>query len=279
MPNRVLRDWTDSDKVNQLSTEAEVFLVRLIMKADDFGRFHAEPNRLKSACYPLKDTIRSTDISRWLGECQAAGLIRCYEANGGRYMCIERFNQRLRQMRGKYPEPPVSQLTVNGQSIDRHSTDNPSIPFVSVSDSDSDGIGDWGKGPEVPAACSGVFERLKCEIGKHFNRKVTDRWAYDEEHGLAAVCRRLDAESEWLEIVAFRRVASRNDEKVCGSIRSQLEGWQGTLDRARTYKSPGFKPTAKTVPASALLTGIPADPESDARAAAEMRKWREQTGL
>jgi len=39
MPNRILRDWTDSDRVNSLSAEAERLFIRLIMKADDYGRY------------------------------------------------------------------------------------------------------------------------------------------------------------------------------------------------------------------------------------------------
>lgn len=138
MPNRILRDWTDSEPVDKLSVEAERFFVRLIMKADDFGRFHAEPIRLKSACFPLKDSIRSTDITRWIGECLSAGLVRCYEANGGRYMCIERFNQRLRQMREKFPKPPANKMTVIRPSTDRHT----SISFDSDSDSQDQRDGD-----------------------------------------------------------------------------------------------------------------------------------------
>jgi hypothetical protein len=132
MPNRILRDWTDSDKVNQLTPTAEVFFVRLIMKADDFGRFHADPRRLRSACYPLKDSIRDTDISRWLAECEKAGLIRCYDATGCRYLCIDNFGQRLRLMKEKHPAPP--EMSVTRPSSDGHAP----APFVSVSDSDSD---------------------------------------------------------------------------------------------------------------------------------------------
>jgi len=136
MPNRILRDWTDSDRVNQLSTEAEVFFVRLIMKADDYGVFYAEPNRIKSACYPLKDSIRSTDISRWQEECLAAGLVRCFEASGCRYMCITNFGQRLRQMRRKFPAPPVSDLSATCQQVVSESP--PTRHFPSDSDSVSD---------------------------------------------------------------------------------------------------------------------------------------------
>ena len=95
MPNRILRDWTDSDRVNSLTAEAERFFTRLIMKADDFGRYHADPKRLKAFLFPLNDDLRETDISRWLAECEQAGLMRFYEVSGKRYLELWNFGQRL----------------------------------------------------------------------------------------------------------------------------------------------------------------------------------------
>src|SRR5258708_34832192 len=105
MPNRILRDWTDSDRVDALTAEAERFFVRLIMKADDFGRYTAEPKRLKAFLFPLKDSLRETDLCRWLAECEKAALVRGYEAAGKRYLEIADFRQRLRQIREIYPGP------------------------------------------------------------------------------------------------------------------------------------------------------------------------------
>jgi hypothetical protein len=105
MPNRILRDWTDSDSIDTLSPESERFFVRLIMKADDHGRYFADLKRLKAFLFPLKESIRETDISRWLAECEKAGLIRFYDATGKRYLEIKSFNQRLRQMREIHPRP------------------------------------------------------------------------------------------------------------------------------------------------------------------------------
>jgi hypothetical protein len=132
LPNRILRDWTDSGRIDLLTAEGERFFTRLIMKVDDFGRFYAEPRRLRSACFPLKDSIRDADISRWLAECEKAGVVCCYEATGCRYVCVLRFNQRLRAMKERFPRPP-DDLTVTCQSDDRQMT----AAFVSDSVSDS----------------------------------------------------------------------------------------------------------------------------------------------
>lgn len=107
MPKRMLRDWTDSETVNALSVHAERLFVRLIMKADDYGRFHAHPKLLRSFLFPiLVDTIRDTDCSRWLAECEKAGLIRCYQDAAGKPLLeIVNFGQRMRESRPKFPAP------------------------------------------------------------------------------------------------------------------------------------------------------------------------------
>ena len=83
MPNRMLRPWVNSDKVNSLSVHSERFFVRLIMVVDDYGCFYADVRLLKANLFPLLlDTIREADMIRWLAECQKAGLIVLYESSG-----------------------------------------------------------------------------------------------------------------------------------------------------------------------------------------------------
>jgi len=106
MPNRILRDWTDSEKVNTLTANAEVLFTRLMMKADDYGCFHANPKLIRAALFPLKD-VRESDISRWMDECQKSALIAFYESDGKKYLLIENFGQRLRAMNRKFPAPPL----------------------------------------------------------------------------------------------------------------------------------------------------------------------------
>lgn len=112
MPNRIIRDWTDSLKIDSLKFEEEVLLLRLMMKADDFGNFHANSKMIKSLCFPLKDSIRLSDIDRWLGSLETAGLIRRYEAKGTHFLTIINFGQRLRQTKRLFPDPSEGQPLV-----------------------------------------------------------------------------------------------------------------------------------------------------------------------
>lgn len=103
MPNRILRDWTDSDKFDGISPEAERLFVRLLMKADDYGRFHAEARRVKAACFPLILNLRPTDIDGWLLELAERRLILRYRVEDRDLLAIPRFRQRLKKSVPKFP--------------------------------------------------------------------------------------------------------------------------------------------------------------------------------
>ena len=105
MPNRILRDWTDSDRVNNLDFPAEVLFVRLIQKADDFGRFTADPRLIKAACFPLRE-ISVAHLRSMRDACAKQGLITCYSIDGKEYLEIHNFRQQLRIMKSRYPENP-----------------------------------------------------------------------------------------------------------------------------------------------------------------------------
>lgn len=106
MPNRILRDWTDSLTVNELSAEEERFFVRLITKADDYGRFHADPRLLVAALFPLLTDICPSSVRHMTVKCQSLGLIELYKCEKGReYLQIVNFKQRMRTPKSKFPEP------------------------------------------------------------------------------------------------------------------------------------------------------------------------------
>lgn len=107
MPVRLLRDWTDSEAVNALSPEAEVCFVRLIQKADDFGRFSAAPKLLRPVLFPLRvDDLTEREVGSWLAEIRRAGLASFYEIDGRPYLEIRKFGQRVRAAASRFPAPP-----------------------------------------------------------------------------------------------------------------------------------------------------------------------------
>lgn len=117
MPQRILRDWTDSHTIDKLSYEEEVLFTRLIMKADDYGNFHAKPQIVKSLLFPLKDGIRVSDMTRWLDNLEAAGLIRIYTVKEVCYLTIINFGQRLRTKKRIFPDQEKN-MSASCQQID-----------------------------------------------------------------------------------------------------------------------------------------------------------------
>jgi len=105
MPNRLVREGIlDSDKINKLSTKAENFFFRLMLCADDYGRFDGRAPVIKSRTYPLKMDMKVSEICKLIDECVKVGLLWFYEVEGKPFIEIIDFNQRLRAKYSKYPE-------------------------------------------------------------------------------------------------------------------------------------------------------------------------------
>lgn len=107
MPNRILRDWTDSEPIDSLTWEEEVFFTRLIMKVDDFGRFSANPKLLNSLLFPLKSNISNAKITGILSSLISKGLILAYENKGKLFLELVKFGNTPRAKTSKFPAPCV----------------------------------------------------------------------------------------------------------------------------------------------------------------------------
>jgi hypothetical protein len=105
MPNRILRDYTDSLCFDGIGAEVERLFIRLLTKADDYGRFHADPRLVASACFPLEQGIEPKQIAKWLAELERRGLILRYDAEGKHCLAVINYGQRLRNSRLKFPPP------------------------------------------------------------------------------------------------------------------------------------------------------------------------------
>ncbi|MFO0801427.1 MAG: hypothetical protein U0804_28505 [Gemmataceae bacterium] len=108
MATRLLRDGIlDSAAVNALSFQAEVFYRRLMSVVDDFGRFDGRAAVLRGRLYSLKlDTVREADITRWIAECEKAGLIALYAVEGKPFILFHKLGP-ARAKESKYPPPPA----------------------------------------------------------------------------------------------------------------------------------------------------------------------------
>lgn len=117
MPSRLLREGIlDSDAVNALSFPAEVFYRRLMSVVDDFGRFDGRTAVLKGRLYALKPTVRESDITHWIAECEKAGLILLYRVDSKPYILFRKLGP-ARAKESRYPHPPTGVAEDRGGNL------------------------------------------------------------------------------------------------------------------------------------------------------------------
>ena len=110
MPNRILKESIcTSEDIAKLSQGAEILFYRLIVKADDYGVYLANPAIIRGSCFPLiSDDVKLDQVKEWLSELSDAGLIALYSANDGRkYLWFTKWerHQQIRAKKPKYPLP------------------------------------------------------------------------------------------------------------------------------------------------------------------------------
>ena len=128
MPNRIIREGLiDSDKMASLGWAEQVLFVRLMLIADDFGRFDGRPEIVLSRAYPMDlGRVVLSEVKSWLDSLLRAGLVLRYVVENKPYLLIPNFNQRLRIKKSKYPCPlqTIEELMSDiCQTHDGHMTD------------------------------------------------------------------------------------------------------------------------------------------------------------
>ncbi len=107
MPNRYIRESAiESEAVNAVTWQAEIFWRRLLNRVDDFGRFTGNPSLLRALIFPLQlDRVRDADIPRLLTECEKAGLLFVYSVAGKQCLVLNKW-ENGRAKSSQYPPPP-----------------------------------------------------------------------------------------------------------------------------------------------------------------------------
>lgn len=108
MPSRILKDSILTDKAfNSLTMTEESIYHRLLVSADDYGVFYADPLLLLRILYPRRTDITEEAVRESLDHLEAAGFISRYTAEGDDYLqiCSWEKTQRLRNTRHKFPTP------------------------------------------------------------------------------------------------------------------------------------------------------------------------------
>jgi hypothetical protein len=143
MPNRYIRENAiESEPVNSLTWQGEVFYRRLLNRVDDFGRYTAHSALLRASIFPLQlDKVRDSDIPRLLAECEKAGLLFVYTADSSKQVLIMNKWEKGRAHKSEYPEPPAN-ICLQMQTFVYRGKHK----FTNVPDSDSDTDSDTDAG-------------------------------------------------------------------------------------------------------------------------------------
>lgn len=110
MPNRIIHEKAlRSGSLAKLSAHAERLFWRLMVVADDQGRFDAFPATVKANCFPrLVDEIKTKDVLAWMAEL-GAECCKFYTVDGGEYGYFVKWAeyQRIYGNKPKFPQPPA----------------------------------------------------------------------------------------------------------------------------------------------------------------------------
>ena len=235
MPNRILREGLlESEAIDLLDAEAERFFVRLMLRADDFGRYHANPAMLANMLFPLRRDIEPKMVENWLNQCAKAKLLRLYQIEGRWCLEIGKFHQRSRAQQSKFPDPPPDDghMTVICQTDDRH----PRTYSYSETETYSETKSKTKGGARTADACPPLPVILDTEA---FKSAWTDYVAYRKQAKLRRLMP-MSVRDQWAEMEGWG-----HDEAV-EAIRTTIrKGWQGI-----------FKPKANGTNHNGAATGI-----------------------
>lgn len=123
VPNRVLKEsLLTSQTTDKLSVPARWLLIGMILTADDYGRFDADPRVLLAKCFPLRvGRISVATVTKWRDEIAAVGTIRLYEREDRLFGYFPKWfsHQRPARSRSKFPPPakgePPQDVGVDGE--------------------------------------------------------------------------------------------------------------------------------------------------------------------
>lgn len=110
MPNRIISSGIlTSESLSQLTWFEQCVFFKLLVLADDYGRYDGRPAVIRGQAFSLHN-VTNADIQAALSRLAAVGIVSNYEVDGRPYLQLEHWGkyQRLRNSKAKYPAPPDS---------------------------------------------------------------------------------------------------------------------------------------------------------------------------
>ena len=180
MPSRMLHEAIcTSQKLASVSFEAEALYYRLQTKADDYGRFYADPTIVKNVCFAAGKKSQ-VHIDKTLKELNDAGLLVLYESEGEPYLYITKWEdkQTVRAKKSKFPDLPANANNCKQLQTNSHVIVNVNVNEDVIVNGDK---GDRTTCREIVAAYHNIcvsFPTLRT-VSESRREKVRTRW---QEH-------------------------------------------------------------------------------------------------
>ena len=108
MPSRIIKQSIcTSESMASLSWFEQILFIRLIVSADDFGRYDARPAIIRGALFPLDDGVTVKAIRDALNKLSTQGMVNLYEVGGRPTLELTawRKHNKPRAKESKYPGP------------------------------------------------------------------------------------------------------------------------------------------------------------------------------
>jgi len=136
MPQRFLKPGIrQSRRWNRISWLAQSLYVRLVTLVDDFARYEADPELLRSELFPYGDPdgnpIQLTAIDSACEQLSEKDMVHFYIHDGVKYCQLKRWTERTRAEKSKYPAPLTTVAVKCCQPLTNAASPSPSPPSTS----------------------------------------------------------------------------------------------------------------------------------------------------
>jgi hypothetical protein len=222
MPQRFLRPTIrQSKRWNRCPYDAQSLYIRLLTLVDDFARYEADPELLRSEAFPFGDPagnlITIENICLQLQTLADKDMIVLYEVEGVKYLELKRWKENARAKESRFPAPCKQMLADDNKC-------SPPSPSPSPSSS-----------PSTLVLSNRLdLEKMALRTGRIFNRRETTLWSEKEMKALKSVMK-LNPTEEEIALIEKRYAAK--DEYIRTDLLTLLNNWNGEVDRARTFSA------------------------------------------
>ena len=248
MPSRILKDSILTDKAfNSLTLTEESIYHRLLVSADDYGIFYADPILLLRILYPRKTDITEEVIREGLDHMEEAGIISRYTAEGEDYLkiCSWENNQRLRNSRHKFPVPEEEEPTPE-------SAPEPETKEKARQEKPADHNANKKAADKAPKTADEIIIQLPLNDNTNYN--VTQ----EEITEFSSLYPAVDVLQEYRGMKAWC-MSNPHKRKTRNGIKKFINGWLSSAQKQARSSPPPSKPQLPRNPFLEELNTIPVE--------------------